>query len=71
MTDAHNDKGTRAATTRPRPSDVPGHSVYAYESAGITEREGHVPLWLWLVVVSLLIWGIYYLAAYWNAPPQT
>ncbi len=45
-----------------------GHSVYVYGSAGIAEREGHVPLWLWLVVVSLLIWGIYYLVTYWNAP---
>ncbi len=69
MTDTQRDIGTTAAPTHAHPSDVPGHSVFVYESAGITEREGHVPLWLWLVVVSLLIWGIYYLAAYWNAPP--
>ena len=42
--------------------------VYAYESAGITEREGSVPIWLWVVVVFLLIWGFYYLVTYWNAP---
>ncbi len=42
--------------------------VYAYESAGITEREGNVPIWLWVVVVFLLIWGFYYLVTYWNAP---
>ncbi len=42
------------------------HPVYVYESAGITEREGRVPLWL--VVVSLMIWGPYYLFTYWNAP---
>ncbi len=41
---------------------------YTYEGAGITELEGHVPLWLWGVAVSLLIWGSYYLVAYWNAP---
>lgn len=34
----------------------------------ISEREGHVPVWLWLVVVLLLVWGIYYLVAYWNTP---
>jgi len=45
-----------------------GHSVYTYETAGITERQGNVPVWLWSVVVSLLIWGVYYLVAYWNAP---
>lgn len=44
------------------------HSVYTYESAGIAEREGNVPVWLWIVVVSLLIWGLYYLVTYWNAP---
>ena len=43
-------------------------TVHVYESAGIAEHEGHVPLWLWLVAVSLLIWGIYYLLTYWNAP---
>jgi hypothetical protein len=42
--------------------------VYTYESAGIAERKGNVPLWLWGVVVSLLIWGVYYLVTYWNAP---
>ncbi len=43
-------------------------TVHVYESAGIAEREGQVPLWLWLVVVSLMIWGLYYLFTYWNAP---
>lgn len=42
--------------------------VYSYESAGITEREGSVPAWLWVVVVSLLVWGVYYLVAYWSVP---
>lgn len=67
MTDTQNDndaEGVKAARTHA----ASGHSVYRYESAGIAEREGHVPLWLWLVVVSLLIWGIYYLVTYWNAP---
>jgi hypothetical protein len=53
-----------------RMQSVSGHdqAVYLYESAGIAERDGHVPLWLWLVVVSLLVWGLYYLVTYWNAP---
>lgn len=42
--------------------------VYAYRSAGLTEREGRVPLWLWLVVVALLAWGIYYMVTYWHPP---
>lgn len=55
---------TSAKTTVP--STDP--SVYVYASAGIAERKGSVPLWLWSVVVSLLIWGVYYLVTYWNAP---
>ncbi len=46
----------------------PGDEVYTYAAAGVTEREGRVPLWLWLVVVALLVWGVYYLVVYWNAP---
>lgn len=46
-------------------------TVYRYEGAGIAEREGHVPVWLWGVVLVLLIWGVYYLVAYWNAPIGT
>ncbi len=46
----------------------PAESVHVYEGAGIMEREGHVPLWLWIVVVVLLVWGVYYLVAYWNVP---
>jgi hypothetical protein len=44
------------------------HSVYTYETAGITERQGHIPLWLWLVVIALVIWSVYYLITYWQAP---
>lgn len=56
--------------TSPQPASEhgPEHSVYTYESAGIAERKGNVPIWLWIVAVSLLIWGIYYLITYWNAP---
>ena len=65
MTESQNNqveniKVTSAAT------EVPAHSVYLYESAGIAERQGKVPPWLWMVAASLLIWGIYYLVTYWN-----
>lgn len=49
-----------------QPAPEPEHSLYLYQSAGITERQGKVPVWLWIVVVSLVIWGIYYLVTYWN-----
>ncbi|MGE5758502.1 MAG: hypothetical protein ACM3W8_06520 [Sideroxydans sp.] len=61
-------KGMKVSHTQAESGHVSGHPVYVYESAGIEEREGQVPLWLWLVVVSLMIWGLYYLFTYWNAP---
>ena len=39
---------------------------YHFVSAGIRERPGRIPLWLVLVGIGLLVWGIYYLAKYWN-----
>jgi hypothetical protein len=54
--------------TPPAKGPLRGQTVYNYESAGIAEREGNVPLWLWIVFVTLLIWGVYYLVTYWNAP---
>lgn len=51
-----------------KPASGQEQAVYTYESAGVAEREGNVPLWLWSVVILLLIWGIYYLFTYWNAP---
>lgn len=71
MTDMQNErKSGKRKTGRAHPASgsEPEHSVYVYGSAGIAEREGRVPVWLWCVVVSLLIWGIYYLVTYWNAP---
>jgi hypothetical protein len=54
-----------AQATDSTPSDRP---AYIYASAGISERQGQVPVWLWAVVFLLLAWGIYYLVEYWNAP---
>lgn len=66
MPDA-NESETRVTRTQTASGKASGH-VYVYESAGIEEREGNVPIWLWVVVVTLLLWGFYYLVSYWNAP---
>lgn len=58
MLDVDEDKGSKS-----RPGEA-GH--YLYRSAGITERSGHVPSWLLLVVVGLFVWGVYYLVTYWS-----
>ncbi|MEO8342301.1 MAG: hypothetical protein ABI536_00645 [Gallionella sp.] len=70
MTDSPNEKieNIKINNTQPGVGDAPEHAVYIYESAGISERKGNVPAWLWIVVVALVIWGIYYLVTYWNAP---
>lgn len=34
--------------------------------AGIESYEGGVPRWLIIVFSALIIWGIYYLIAYWG-----
>lgn len=46
------------------------NEIFLYQDAGLTERHGYVPYWLKLVTISLVIWGIYYLWAYWSPPPQ-
>lgn len=33
---------------------------------GVESYEGDVPVWLIIVYVSLLAWGIYYLIKYWG-----
>lgn len=71
MTETQHDKeGQSAAVTSKQTAsgDTPDFPVYTYETAGVTERSGNVPAWLWVVVVSLLIWGVYYLVTNWNAP---
>jgi hypothetical protein len=40
--------------------------TYLYGSSGIRERHGRVPIWLQLVVIGLIVWGIYYLIQFWN-----
>ena len=41
---------------------------YLYRSAGITERLGHVPVWLIFVIIGLFAWGGYYLLEFWSPP---
>lgn len=40
--------------------------LFRYEEANLFERHGYVPYWLKLVAVALVLWGIYYLWAYWS-----
>jgi hypothetical protein len=42
--------------------------TFIYKDAGLTERHGYIPRWLWVVVVVLVIWGVYYLTTYWESP---
>lgn len=42
--------------------------VYLYKDAGIQVRTGTIPLWLKIVAIALMIWGIYYTIRYWNTP---
>lgn len=46
------------------------NEVFLYHDAGLTERRGYVPYWLKLVTLSLIVWGLYYLWAYWSPSPQ-
>jgi len=49
-------------------SNVPsGHEEpYIYKQAGIRERHGHIPIWLALVALGLIGWGVYYTVRYWS-----
>jgi hypothetical protein len=70
MSDPVNKDGDGAPDRQPPTADnASTENVHVYATAGIAERQGHVPLWLWLVVLALSIWGIYYLVTYWNPPP--
>ena len=49
------------------PHDV-DDDLYHYKDAGISEHHGRIPVWLVLVAVGLIVWGIYYTVRYWSAP---
>lgn len=59
------DAQTRGDEGRERSNQAEGE-VYLYRSAGIRERHGLIPLWLKLVTLGLLVWGIYYTVRYWG-----
>ena len=40
--------------------------MYVYEPAGIWEYSGYIPLWLKVVSLGLIVWGIYYTIRYWS-----
>jgi hypothetical protein len=42
------------------------HDIHTYEYSGIQERTGKVNTWLIIVYVALLIWGAWYLFAFWT-----
>lgn len=46
----------------------PAQETYVYPDAGIRERRDHIPLWLILVAVGLIIWAVYYLIQNWSPP---
>lgn len=35
---------------------------------GIESYEGSIPAWLIALSACLVLWGVYYLMAYWNGP---
>ncbi len=51
------------------PAGGPRGEVFVYKDSGIRERHGRIPPWLVAVAVALIIWGVYYLVAFWR-PPQ-
>ncbi len=67
MNDAPENSQAEKATI-PDTAQESENTVYTYTSAGVAERQGNVPIWLWVVMISLVIWGLYYLVVYWNAP---
>ena len=62
------DTASRERRERSGPQPDTEAIEYHYRSAGIRERSGGVPLWLVMVAVALLIWGLYYGVTYWSAP---
>lgn len=53
-----------------RKSGETRNTVFLYKDSGISERHGHVPLWLWGVAVTMVIWSVYYMVVYWSPPPS-
>lgn len=64
-------KSTNDSTSEsPTPESVKtseDEQTYLYRHAGIEERHGHIPFWLTLVMVGLLIWSVYYTIRFWSS----
>ena len=41
-------------------------ATYVYEPAGITERSGHIPVWLKIIVIGVMLWGMSYAIRFWS-----
>ncbi|HTN43229.1 MAG TPA: hypothetical protein VMN77_05460 [Nitrospiria bacterium] len=65
MTPMTKTEGTETLN-RSEATKAPGDEVYRYQDSGIAERHGKIPLWLTLVSIALLIWGVYYTIQYWS-----
>lgn len=50
-----------------QPAEASEAGSYLYEPAGIRERSGYIPLWLKLISLGLIVWGIYYTIRYWSS----
>ena len=48
------------------PNRAGNEQPYLYRHAGIEERDGRIPLWLWFVAVGLVVWSVYYTIVYWT-----
>lgn len=49
-------------------SGEPPKDTFVYGESGIQEKRGGIPLWLILVAVGLIAWGIWYTIANWSPP---
>lgn len=58
------------AHTRNEEQREKAKETYVYKWSGIFERQGYTPYWLIIAWVVVMVWGIYYLWAYWAPPPQ-
>mgnify|MGYP001600923481 CR=1 FL=1 len=65
---AHNDGHENAESETIPDGDPYAGGFYEYQDSQLREYHGRVPVWLWFVTGGLIVWSIYYLLTYWNAP---
>lgn len=59
---------TDKSESRPKSKEAVRAEEFIYKDAGIRERHGYIPAWLWLVAVVLVVWGVYYTLHFWQPP---